>query len=94
MVIGVCTVYLSIPMSHSLKDKRHVLKSVIARVRNDFNVSIAEVEQQDAWQTAVLGIACVSADLPYVQGLLNRVVEAVSDYRLDFEILDYTIETY
>jgi uncharacterized protein YlxP (DUF503 family) len=94
MVIGICTVYLSIPMSPSLKDKRQVLKSLTARVRNDFNVSIAEVEQQDAWQTAVLGMACVSTDVSYVHGLLSRVVEAISNYRLDAEILDYKIETY
>jgi hypothetical protein len=94
MVIGVCTLYLSIPTSHSLKDKRHVLKSLTARVRNNFNVSIAEVEQQDSWQTAVLGVACVSADLAYIHGLLTKVVEAVSNYRLDAQILDYKIETF
>ncbi len=94
MVIGACTLYLSIPASHSLKDKRHVLKSLAARVRNDFNVSVAEVAEQDSWQTAVLGVACVSADLAYVQGLLAKVVEAVSHYRLDAQILDYRIETF
>jgi uncharacterized protein YlxP (DUF503 family) len=94
MVIGVCTIYLSIPTSHSLKDKRQVLKSLTARIRNDFNVSIAEVDRQDAWQQAVLGVACVSADLSYVQGLLNRVVHAVSGYRPDAEIIDYEIETF
>jgi uncharacterized protein YlxP (DUF503 family) len=94
MVIGVCTIHLGLPGSHSLKDKRQVLKSVMARVRNGFNVSIAEVDKQDAWQTAVLGLACVSTDQAYVHGLLTKVVEAISTSRLDAQILDYTIETY
>jgi len=92
MVIGVCTVYLRIPANHSLKGKRQVLRSLIARVRKDFNVSIAEVDQQDSWQAATLGIACVSSDSTYAHGLLSRVVEAIQSYRLDAEVIDYTIE--
>jgi uncharacterized protein YlxP (DUF503 family) len=70
MVVGVCTIYLRIPASQSLKGKRQVLKSLIARVRKSFNVSIAEVDQQDAWQAATLGVACVSTDSAYAHGLL------------------------
>lgn len=92
MVIGVCTIYLNIPANHSLKGKRQVLKSLIARVRNDFNVSIAEVEQQDAWQSAILGVACVSSDPGYAHGLLTKVVQAISSYRLDAEVTDFKIE--
>jgi len=92
MVIAVCTIYLHIPFNHSLKGKRQVLKSLMARVRNDFNVSIAEVEQQDAWQSATLGVACVSSDQAYAHGLLTKVVQAISSYRLDAEITDYKIE--
>jgi uncharacterized protein YlxP (DUF503 family) len=92
MIIAVCTIYLSIPANHSLKGKRQVLKSLIARVHNDFNVSIAEVGQQDAWQSATLGVACVSSDPGYAHGLLTKVVQAISCYRLDAEIADYKIE--
>ncbi len=92
MVIGVCTIYLAIPANHSLKGKRQVLKSLIARVHHDFNVSIAEVEQQDAWQSATLGLACVSSDPGYAHGLLTKVIEAISSYRLDAEITDFRIE--
>ena len=92
MAVGVCTIYLRIPASHSLKGKRQVLKSLIARVRKDFNVSVAEVDQQDAWQAATLGVACVSADSAYAHGLLSRVVQAVSAYRLDAQVLDFEIE--
>jgi len=92
MAVGVCTIYLRIPANHSLKGKRRVLKSLIARVRRDFNVSIAEVDQQDAWQAATLSVACVSADSAYAHGLLTKVVESISAYRLDAEILDFEIE--
>ncbi len=92
MVIAICTIYLSIPANHSLKGKRQVLKSLMSRVRNEFNVSIAEVEQQDAWQSATLGVACVASDQGYAHGVLTKVVQAISSYRLDAEITDYKIE--
>ena len=92
MVIGVCTVFLRIPANHSLKGKRQVLQAIVGRVRRDFNVSIAEVEQQDSWQAATLGIACVSSDSAYAHGLLSRVVEAISSYRLDAEVVDFSVE--
>jgi len=94
MTIGVCTVYLDIPANHSLKGKRRVLKALMARVRNRFNVSIAEVDHQDAWQTATLGIACVSTDAAYAHGLLTKVARAISGYRLDAVIRDFEIEIY
>jgi len=61
MVIGTCTIELHIPGNGLLKGKRRVIKPIIARVRNEFNVSIAEMDNQDLWQSATLGVACVSA---------------------------------
>ncbi len=94
MVVGVCTLELEIPASHSLKDKRHVVKSLIARVRRDFNVSIAEVDSQDAWQRAILGIVCVSTDEKYAHGLLEKVIDNIERARLDAVIGDYSIEMW
>ena len=94
MVVGVCTLELEIPASQSLKDKRHVLKSVIARVRQDFNVSIAEVDAQDAWQRAVLAIVCVASDKKYAHGLLEKVIDNIERARLDAVIGDYSIEMW
>ncbi len=94
MVVGVCTLELEIPASHSLKDKRHVVKSLTARVRRAFNVSIAEVDSLDAWQHATLGIVCVSSDVNYVRGLLEKVIDNVERYRMDAVIADYSIELW
>lgn len=94
MVVGVCTLELDIPASQSLKDKRHIVKSVIARVRQSFNVSIAEVDDLDSWQHAVIGIVCVSADAEYAHGLLEKVIDNIERSRLDAVIADYTIEMW
>ncbi|HMQ54881.1 MAG TPA: DUF503 domain-containing protein [Anaerolineae bacterium] len=92
MVIGVCTIDLDIPMSASLKDKRQVIKSVTARLRNEFNVSVAEVERHDAWQTTVLAVVTVSRDRDYAHGLLMRVAQWLENTRLDCVLVDYQIE--
>jgi uncharacterized protein YlxP (DUF503 family) len=92
MVIGVCTLELSMPDTASLKDKRQIVKSVTARLRDEFNISIAEVGAQDQWQWAVVAVACVSSDRDYAQGLLNRVVNWVQDNRLDCDLADYQIQ--
>ncbi|CAG0944901.1 hypothetical protein ANRL1_02012 [Anaerolineae bacterium] len=94
MVVGVCTLELEIPASHSLKDKRHVVKSLIARVRQSFNVSIAEVDSLDAWQAATIGIVCVSSDTAYAQGLLEKAIDFIERSRLDAVIADYSIEMW
>lgn len=94
MVVGVCTLELDIPASQSLKDKRHVVKSLVARVRQSFNVSIAEVDALDSWQRATLAIVCVSADADYVHGLLEKVIDSIERSRLDAVIADYTIELW
>jgi uncharacterized protein YlxP (DUF503 family) len=60
MIIGTCIIELHIPGNGSLKGKRRVVKSIIARVHNEFNVFIAEADNQDLWQSATLGVACVS----------------------------------
>jgi hypothetical protein len=92
MHIGVCTIELRLPGNGSLKGKRRVIKSMVTRIGREFNVSIAEVDAQDAWQRAVLGVACVSASASYAHGLLERVVQWIETHRLDVELLGYQIE--
>lgn len=94
MIIGVCTLELNIPTATSLKNKRKVVKSVIARLRNEFNVSIAEVGQLDSWQTAVIAAVTVSGDRDYAHALLTRVALWVENHRLDCYLVDYEIELF
>ena len=92
MVVGLVTLQLQIPASSSLKDKRQVLRSVIARVHREFNVSIAEVDQQDNHQLATLALACVSSDRPYLQGLMERAVQFIARAHDGLVLLDYETE--
>ena len=92
MNLGVCKVKLRLPENQSLKGKRQVLKSIIARVRNNYNVAIAEVDDQDLWQLATLGIACVSNSPQQVNQVLSKVVNFINRSRFDVEMLDYEIE--
>jgi uncharacterized protein YlxP (DUF503 family) len=90
--VGVCTIDLRLPGNASLKGKRRILKSITTRVSREFNVSIAEVDDQDTWQRAVLGVACVSSSASYAHRQLERVVQWIEANRLDLELLDYQIE--
>jgi uncharacterized protein YlxP (DUF503 family) len=92
MSLGVCTIQLRFPENHSLKDKRRVLKSLITRVRNKYNVAIAEMGDQDLWQLAVIGVAYLSNDAQQVDQVLSKVAEFIRQSRLDIEVLDYDIE--
>ncbi len=75
-----------------MKGKRQVIKSITARVENKFNVSVAEVDDNDSWQLATLGIACVSNDKRHTNEVLSRVVAFVNGGRFEVEVLDYAIE--
>ena len=66
-----------VPQAACLKDKRRALRSIKDRLRAQFNVSVAEVEAHDVWQTAVLGVAAVGVDRPFVEGLLDSVASLV-----------------
>ncbi len=94
MIVGVCTIELIIPDSFSLKDKRQVVRSAVARMRRKFNVSAAEVGDLDSWNRAILGVVCVSNEAGYAQGLLNKAVDWLSEERLDAEIGDVTMEIW
>jgi len=93
MNLGVCRLRLRLPENQSLKGKRKVLQSIISRVGSSYNVAIAEVDDQDTWQIATLGIACVSNDAQQNNRVLSKVVDHIAQSRLDLEVLDYEIET-
>jgi len=92
MNLGVCRIKLRLPENQSLKGKRQVLNSLITRVKNKYNVAIAEVDDQELWQLATLGISCVSNSPRHADEVLAKVVDFVNSSRLDIEMLDYEIE--
>lgn len=77
MIVGLCTVELFMPDSHSLKDKRQVLQSLKNRLRDKFNVSVAEVGDLDLWQKAILGLACVANEAAHVNQVLDQALNLV-----------------
>jgi uncharacterized protein len=77
MVVGLCTVELFISESQSLKDKRQVLHSLKDRLHGKFNLSVAEVDGQDLWQKAVLGIACVANEGTHVNQVLEQALNLI-----------------
>lgn len=94
MIIGGLRVVLRLPDSHSLKDKRQVVRSLLARTRNEFPVSSAEVGDTERWQIAELGFACVNESGAVVAEVLDKVVRYIEDTRPDLEVLDAHQETF
>ncbi|MCS7049460.1 MAG: DUF503 domain-containing protein [Verrucomicrobiae bacterium] len=90
MVIGVLQLELSIPGADSLKSKRMVLRSVKDRVRQGFNVAVAEVDDNDLWQHAVLGVVTISNDRRFANEVLSKVVDYVQRER-DLVLDDYSL---
>ena len=92
MNVAVGKVGLRIPENMSLKGKRQVLKSITSRVRNRFNVAVAEVDDNDNWRMATIGICCVSNDRRHSNQVLSRVINFIEKGRFEIELLDYEIE--
>jgi hypothetical protein len=91
--VGICRVTLRLPENHSLKGKRQVIGSLCARIRNKFNVSVAEVDDNDLWQVATLGISCVSNSARHADEVLSSVTAFIEDNRGDLELMDIQHET-
>ena len=77
MIVGTLKIRLVLRESHSLKDNRRVLKSLKDTLSNKFNISVAETDEQDVWQTAEIGIAAVGGDGSHVQSVLTNVLNYV-----------------
>jgi len=79
LIVGTCLLRLHLPETGSLKDKRQVLKSLCAKLRNRYGVSVAELGDQDVWRTATLGVACVSSSETVCRRLLDDLVRWVEE---------------
>lgn len=82
MVVGVLRLTLYLADSHSLKEKRGVLRKIKSRVRNEFNVSISECDDHDLWQKTQLGICQVGTTQAYIDGALRAVVRFIDELHL------------
>jgi hypothetical protein len=94
MIVGACVVELHIEGSGSLKAKRGVVRSIVRRLRNEFNLAVSEIGGQDTWQYAALGLAAAGSDAATVRSVLERAGDFIEDLHLarvlsaDIEVLD------
>ncbi|MFW6456809.1 MAG: DUF503 domain-containing protein [Planctomycetota bacterium] len=93
MVIGVLKVSIAIRHARSLKEKRQVINSLKDRLNNQYNVSIAEVDNQDACQIADLGIVQAGSDARYTRGSLDTVVDVVREFR-PAQLTNYSLDIF
>lgn len=77
MVIGVVKISIYTPWVHSLKEKRMVVKSICAKISNKFNVSVAEVEEQDTHQTTVIGLACIADEAAHADRTIDHILNFI-----------------
>ena len=82
MWIGCCSIRFYIHGNTSLKGKRRIAKSIKDRLKNKFNVSVAEIGDQEIWQNLHLGLVAVGSDQQYLDGLMNQVVDAIDRMNL------------
>jgi uncharacterized protein YlxP (DUF503 family) len=73
--VGILQVVLHVPDAHSLKDKRRIVKGLLDRARARFEVAAAEVDDQDVWQSTVLGFACVSNETKHAADRMNKLLD-------------------
>ncbi len=92
MNVGILKIHLRLPENLNLKGKRRVVKSIISRVRNKFNASVAETDDNEFWQLATIGVACVSNDGRFTSQEMAKIVDFVRECRFEIELLDYETE--
>jgi len=82
MTVGILRIEVHIPRAHSLKDKRSTLNSLKGQLRGRFNVSVAEVDANEMWQRATVGISALGNTRAYTEGLLREVATWIRTTRL------------
>jgi len=92
MVVGTCQVELYLPGNGSLKGKRSRLKPLLSGLRREFNLAAAEVDLNDVWRSAIIGLVTVSNDAGRVHGLLEKATRWIEDHHPDIQVVDWEIE--
>lgn len=91
MFVGILKLDLHIPASNSLKHKRMILNSFKGRMRNNFNVSIAEVDGHDKWQKATIAVCHVSSEKKYVHKTMQKILNFVEEFN-GADLLNHEME--
>ena len=90
-MIGVLELDIRLFSPNSLKDKRSIMKRLINRVRNTFNVSVSEIGHQDLWQRALMGVALITTEKRFAQRVLSKIIKFVEKER-DISLIDSRME--
>jgi uncharacterized protein YlxP (DUF503 family) len=92
--IAYLTLELRIEGAHSLKDKRQAIRSLKDRLRNSFNIAVAEIDSTDLWQRATIGVVSISDSRDYLEGLMNNVEREATKLanNVGAEVVDSIIE--
>jgi hypothetical protein len=93
VVVGCLIITVHLPDSRSLKDKRRIVQSILTRLRQKMQVAAAEVDEQSAWGTAVLGFACVSNTETHARKIMTSIVDWVAE-QWDVDVRDAHIEIF
>jgi hypothetical protein len=93
MPVGLLTLEIQLPYAHSLKEKRAVLRKMRDRLRSRFNVAVAELNHEDVWQHATLGVASVSDSQPLLESVFRQVLAATEEILGD-DVANYFVEFY
>jgi uncharacterized protein YlxP (DUF503 family) len=88
VAVGVLSLYIHLPGCSSLKEKRSKIKPVIARLHREFNLSVAEMAHQDAWQETVIGCALISNDQDYIHRVFQQIIRFTEANWPDYNLLD------
>ena len=88
MYVGCCSIKFFLHGNHSLKGKRRIVRTLKDRLKNKFNISVAEIGDQDVWQSLHIGIVAVNSDPQYLEGQVGKVVAAIEKMHLA-EITDH-----
>ena len=92
MIIGACVIELRLPAAGSLKQKRGQLRSLLARLRREFNLAVAESDHNDVWQSAQIAVVAVSNEQVAAEKVLRRAVLWIETHRPDLDVVAAEIE--
>jgi len=91
VVIGILKLEIRLPFANSLKDKRRLIKSLIAHLRNDFNVSVSEIGYQDYWRKSLIGIGIVTNETKFAHRILFKITEYIKNNK-ELSVIDSKME--